>query len=230
MQTAKVNIENMKVKSPIDGVVSLKENMDASGGIFFSGMVLPEYRAGDQVWPGRMIAEVIEVEQMEVRSKIRQIDRGNVSPNLPVEVAIDAYPGSILRGKVKSVAGLASRGSIFDDSTRTFDASFQVTPGKLPLRAGISAQVAVFGNPVKDALIIPRQALFQKDGRPVVYVRSGKLFMRKEVKIARATEDKAEIEGLGEGTEVALIDPEEKTRRATKASGPIAAQAGGGGR
>src|SRR3954470_18524286 len=61
MQVAKTNIENMQVKSTIDGVVSAKENRDASGGFFTTGMVLPEYRAGDLVFSGRPLAEVLDV-------------------------------------------------------------------------------------------------------------------------------------------------------------------------
>ena len=46
MQRAQQIIDSLVMKAPIDGVVSLKENRDAPGGMSSSGMVLPEYRAG----------------------------------------------------------------------------------------------------------------------------------------------------------------------------------------
>ena len=49
-----------QLKAPMDGVVSIKENRDAMGGMMIWGMPMPEYRAGDSVWPGRPVADVIE--------------------------------------------------------------------------------------------------------------------------------------------------------------------------
>ena len=53
MQRAQQVIDSLVLEASVDGVVSVKENRDASGGMFFFGMVLPEYREGDSVWPGR---------------------------------------------------------------------------------------------------------------------------------------------------------------------------------
>ncbi len=39
---AEQSIESLKLKAPIDGHVIIRENRDASGGMFFSGMTLPE--------------------------------------------------------------------------------------------------------------------------------------------------------------------------------------------
>ena len=60
MQRAQQVIDSLVIKAPFDGVVSLKENRDAAGGMIFWGMVLPEYRAGDQISPGRPVVDVIE--------------------------------------------------------------------------------------------------------------------------------------------------------------------------
>ena len=59
MQQAQGNIDKMTIRAPITGMVSVKENRDSTGGFFTSGIVLPEYRAGDLTSPGRNIAEVL---------------------------------------------------------------------------------------------------------------------------------------------------------------------------
>ncbi len=64
MQQAQQNIENMRVRSPINGLVEVRENREAAGGVFF-GQILPEYREGDQVFPGSFVAQVLDTEQME---------------------------------------------------------------------------------------------------------------------------------------------------------------------
>ena len=46
MDQAQQNLERMRVTAPMDGLVSIQKNMNASGGFFFTGMSLPDYRAG----------------------------------------------------------------------------------------------------------------------------------------------------------------------------------------
>ncbi len=53
MDQAQQNIEKMKVPAPMDGLVSIEKNRDANGGMMWSGMSIPEYRAGDQVQAGQ---------------------------------------------------------------------------------------------------------------------------------------------------------------------------------
>jgi len=228
MTIARQNIEDMKVRAPMDGIVSLKQNVDAAGGILYSGMVLPEYREGDQIWPGRLIAEIQDVAQMEIRSQIKEIDRINVSPNQAVEVVLDTLPGHIFHGNVKRVAGMTSQDPIFDEMARTFDAIFQIRADGFPMRSGVTAQVTAFGDCIENALLLPRQALFRKDGKSIVYRRSGEEFVPVEVTIVHAGEDSIEIKGLPEQTEVALIDPSLKTTKSQDVANPASTPFGGG--
>ena len=71
---------------------------------------------------------------------------------------------------------------------------------------------------MKNALFLPRQALFEKEGKPIVYVKTAKAFEQREVKIVRRTEAQIVIDGLAEGTEVALVNPEEEAKKPAKTS------------
>ena len=209
MQQAQQAIDSLHVKAGIGGVVAIKDNMDAMGGFFFGGMVLPEYREGDVVRPGRTVAEVLETADMEIKAKITENDRANVNVGQPVEVRIDAYPGLVLPGKVKSVAGLATSNFWSSDAgTRRFDASFQIEKPDQRLRSGLTSHVTIAGQVIKDALFLPRQVLFDKEGKPVLFVKNGAKFEEREVKITHRTESQITVEGLKEGDEVALVNPE----------------------
>lgn len=220
MQQAEQAIESLKVRSRIGGVVSIQDNMDAMGGMFITGMVLPEYREGDVVRPGRVVAQVLETNDMEVQSKVAESDRANISAGEPVEVKIDAYPGLVLPGHVKSVAGVATSNFFSNDGTRKFDASFRIDKPDQRLRSGQTAQIVVEGQQIKDALFLPRQALFDKDGRPVLYVRDGDNFVEHEVKVTHRTESQITIEGLHEGDEVSLVDPNKVNTNKSGAAQP----------
>lgn len=232
MQQAQQNIDNMRVRAPLDGLVAVKENRDSTGGFFTTGMVLPEYREGDLVWPGRFIAEVLEVQQMEILAKVNESDRSNVNPGQAVEVRVDTLPGQSFSGKVKTVAGMASRSNWWSgEGSKKFDATFQIDNADARFRPGVTAQVIVVGDEVKNSLFLPRQVVFEKEGKPVVYVKTGSGFESRDIKIVHRTESHIVVEGLAEGTEVALANPEAKQKKPGKTPAPGApAIAGGGGR
>jgi HlyD family secretion protein len=228
MTLARQNIENMTVRSPMDGVVVVKQNMDASGGMFFSGMSLPDYRAGDMVGPGRLIAEVLDTRGLELQAKINEADRANLNAGQAAEVRVDGLPGGVFPAKIKTISGAAARGFFFDnDSRRKFDTTLQLDEPDGRLRPGLSAEVVISAQQLKGVLYIPRQALFEKDGKPVVYVRAGDGFEARKVTVKYRSESRAVVEGLGVGTEVALVDPEAQAKAATKPAGPAAQPAQG---
>ena len=218
MKQAQTNIDRMQIKAPMDGTIAIKMNMDASGGFFFSGMVLPPYHEGDTASPGRTVAEVLQVNQLEIQGKINESDRANVNPDERAEVRVDALPGVDLKGKVKSVAGLVSRDWIGDNSRR-FDATFTLDNPGTQLHPGETAHVIVQGTELKNVLYVPRQAVFDKNGKPVVYQKVGGHFEARDVKVINNSETQVAIDGLPEGTEVALINPEQQadTRQAAAA-------------
>ncbi len=94
------------------------------------------------------------------------------------------------------------------------------------MRPGLTAHIAINGDPRKNVLYVPRQALFLKESKRVVYVRNGSNFDPHEVKIQAENESRAAIEGISAGTEIALIDPT-APRKTANSSAP--SPAGGGG-
>jgi HlyD family secretion protein len=231
MAAARQNIENMTVRSPIDGVVVLKENVDASGGMFFSGMTLPEYRTGDMVGSGRLIAEMLDTRGIELQAKINEADRANLNVGQAAEVHVDGLPGGVFAATIKNISGAAARGFFFDnDSRRKFETILQITAPDERLRSGISASVVISGQQLKDVLYVSRQALFEKDGKPVVYVRRATGFEPRPVKVRFRSESRAVIEGIELGTEVALVDPDAQAKGSGQPAGAGATTVRGGGK
>jgi hypothetical protein len=97
MKVAQQNIENMMWKAPTDGVVVLGQNieslMSGSGSIrIYSGMEIPEFREGDQVYPGRLVAQIQDTSEPEILSKVLETDRGNLDAGQSVDVWMDSMP------------------------------------------------------------------------------------------------------------------------------------------
>jgi len=222
-------IDNMTCRAPIGGIVVLGQNLDslmsASGGISISSETeIPEFRQGDQAYPGRLIAQIQDVGKTEIAAKVIETDRGSLEAGQPVDVIADSKPLKTYRGKIKSLAETASNSddqfNVMDYlealSTRSFAIVFEVDPQGDSLNLGVTARVAIAGKNAGDVLSLPRQALHQREGKPVVYLRRANGWEARDVRIKYLTESRAVIEGLAEGTEVALVNPE---RQKTKAAG-----------
>jgi multidrug efflux pump subunit AcrA (membrane-fusion protein) len=220
METAQRNIDQMRIRAPFDGLVAVKDN--DTNGAAWTGMVVPEYRAGDTVWPGRPVAEVLHESGLELIAKVTEYDRAHLNAGQKADVAVHAVQGANLPATIKNVAGASRRNDFFwFDSTRMFDVSLQVTGNAANLRPGLTTQVRVTGDPIKKVKYLPRQALFQQDGKPVVFVRRGRSFEPLEVKVSDRTETHIVVANLDVGTEVALRNPLAEDKKSGPSAGPV---------
>jgi HlyD family secretion protein len=226
MDQAQGNIDKMRVVAPMDGLVALEKNEGAAGGFFFSGMSLPEYREGDQVEPGRTVGQIVDAKEIELSAKVGELERNNIKEGQPVDLQLYAFPGSTFHGTVKTVGGANTRRMWDDDTSTKFEVTIKLATTDPRMRPGLTAHISINGDPRKDVLYVPRQALFLKENKRVVYVHNGSNFDPREVKIQAENESRAAIDGISAGAEIALIDPT-APRRATNAGTP--SPAGGGG-
>jgi HlyD family secretion protein len=225
MDQAQQNLDKMRVTAPMDGLISIQKNMNAMGGIFFTGMTLPDYHEGDQAQAGSAIAQVVDPQGMDLTSKIGEQDRSNVQVGQAVDVVFDALPGRVFHGTVKSVGGASVRGFFSANPNGTFEVGIQMADADPRLRSGFTAQIVFNGGIKKDVLYLPREAIFLKDGKRIVYVKKGNGYEQREVKIESENESRAAIGGIDEGSAVALVDP---TAPRKPGSGSAAAGALGG--
>ena len=146
-----------------------------------------------------------------------------------VDVRVDALGGEVVPATVKTVAATASREEWWSsDASQKFGATFEIAHPEPRLRPGFTAQLTILSGQVQAALLVPRQAVFVKEGKPVVYVKSASGFAPQQVHIKAVSESRAAVDGLNEGAEVALVNPEEKgTKGPAAPTGPSMTLGGG---
>jgi len=219
MEQAEQNIKNMHITSPIDGLVVIHGNRESTGGFFMDGMTLPDYHVGDQVNPGSSIAEVIDISHLEVEAQIGETDRVNLKAGQSVEIKIDALPGEAFSGKVQTVGGATSH-EFWDDNTQhKFDVAVELDRTDTRLRPGFAVRLSILGDNLSHAVSIPGGAIFDHDGKKVVYCKRTRGFEMQEVQIRAVSEGRAILSGLPAGTVVALVNPEKKLEGNGKSGG-----------
>jgi len=107
------------------------------------------------------------------------------------------------------------------------------------LRPGLLANVEIIVDKIPDALSVPMQAIFEKDGKTVVYIKKGAEYEARAIKPLKRSESTMVISsGVSDGEVVALADPTAKPDKNKKGKqaqgggdgGAMGALPGGGGK
>ena len=194
---AKKGLEALEIRAPHDGILVYKKD--------WRGDVT---KVGDTVWPGEPVGEIPDLATMQARVYVLEADAGGLAPGLPATVIVEAHPGREFAAKIKKVDTLAKRrtGWIpvqYFGTTLGLDATDAsvMKPGQR-VRGVLSLDRSA------DAISVPRNAVFEKDGRPIVYRRGRAGFAATPVALGPAAVGRVVIaSGLAVDDVIALRDP-----------------------
>ena len=146
---AEVSMERLSLRATRDGVLVRGTNpMEARA-----------VRAGDAVWPGLAVAQLPDLETLFVRARLFDVDDGRIAAGQRAWAVLDAFPKTRIGGQVREIDAVAEETGP-SSARRFFDVTIdldEVDP--LRMRPGMSVKVVVEGEPVRDALLVPREAL-----------------------------------------------------------------------
>ena len=196
---AKEQLARCEVRADVPGILVYKD-------VFF-GSEQRKPQVGDQVWANQPLLILPDISKMVIDTKVRETDIHKVERNQKVTVRVEAYPDLKLTGAVTLVGTLAQeekerRGVKF------FGVTVQINESEPRLRPGMTARVEIQVEERKDATYLPLEAVFERDGRPLVYVARGRTPRPQEVVLGPSNQDFVVIErGLEPGERVYLRDP-----------------------
>jgi HlyD family secretion protein len=198
LELARQQLARCEVRAEVPGIVVYKE-------VFF-GSEQRKPQVGDQVWANQPLVILPDISRMVVETRVRETDVHKVANNQKVAVRVEAYPDLRLTGAVTLVGTLAQeekerRGAKF------FTVQVQVQEREPRLRPGMTARVEIQVEERPRALFVPLEAVFERDGRRVVYL-AGRRPQPREVVLGPSNADFVVIEkGLARGERVLLRDP-----------------------
>ena len=218
MDQAEDNIKKITVTAPIDGLVVVHPNMESTGGWYF-GQALPDYHVGDQVNPGSSIADVIDISHLEVSAQVSETDHSNLKPGQSADIQVYALPNDKFTGKVETVGAATSQDGWRGNSQHKFDVTILLDKPDPRLRPGFAARLVIRGDHLSHAVSIPSEAVFNREGKKIVYCKRNRGFEEQEVKLRALTEGQAILEGIQPGAVVALVNPEARGSQKAKENG-----------
>jgi membrane fusion protein, heavy metal efflux system len=153
---------------------------------------------GERVAAGEAILEVTNLDAVWVEAPIFERDLGLIAGNIRAVFTTAAYPEREFRG------ALVDLGDVVDESKRAAMVVFSVPNPGHALRIGMQADVRLEAADSITAMMVPREAVVEDEGKKIVYVLlSGEEFQRREVKLGDEYGEKiAVLEGLKAGERV----------------------------
>jgi HlyD family secretion protein len=197
-------LAQMSLRAPLDGVVTVLSHWTPNG---------PHaYRTGEQVWPGAAIVELPDLSTLFFNARADEIDRSRLKIGQTALIRVDALPGQEVPCSISQISTLASMDfSASWPFPRNFEVEVSFHHENEKLRPGMSATARVAVGQIAEAIQIPTQAVFQKNGRSVAYVLRGSKFEAQPIQVGQRSEGMVVVAtGLTPGERVAMEDPTSK--------------------
>jgi hypothetical protein len=185
----------MAVTSPIEGMAVLKTIWKAN--------TMAEVQEGEEVRAGVPVVDIVNPDAMRVRARVNQADINDLRVGQRVRVGLDAYPALSFPGAIAQISPLAIT-STLSPKVRTFIVLVDVEGSHQNLMPDLTASLDVELAREPTALVVPRDALREVDGRTVVSLQRGSGFEDREVTVGAMSAHEAVVRsGLEEGSIVA---------------------------
>jgi RND family efflux transporter MFP subunit len=153
---------------------------------------------GEQVAAGEAIVEISNLDTVWIEAPIFEKDLSRLAGNVSATFTTPAYPDQEFKGTVVDI------GAVIDEQTRATKVIFQLPNDGRALRLGMQANVRLDAGEQVTAMMIPKEAVLEHEGKKIVYVLlSGEEFERREVTIGDELTGKvAVLSGLNKGERV----------------------------
>lgn len=212
LDRAQEGLAALVIKAPAAGVVNIMPNY-RSGSMFGSQV---EFHEGDRAWAGAQVVELPDLSSIHLEARLDESDRGRLRVGQAATVKIEAVPGKDFAATVELISVLAkvdfSQGW---PPPKNFDLGLVLKEPDPKIRPGMTATARIGIERVPGVLIAPSEAVFQRDGRPVVYRLRGSLFDEQQIEVTRRGREQVAIaSGVAPGDKIATRRPEpEQIRR-----------------
>jgi HlyD family secretion protein len=185
---AKIMLDYSYIKSPIAGVVTARP-----------------VKIAETVPVGTLIASVVSTDSLYVEAFIDEADAAKIAIGQQVNVTMDAYAEKVMKGEVYMISPVVLGNK---QEARTFEARVRLLDASIKTKPGMSADVEVIVSKKDHVLLIPSQAIIEKNDAKYVYVGNNNKAILKQIKTGQLNWTYTEVtEGLQEG-DIVITNPD----------------------
>jgi HlyD family secretion protein len=175
VQTAQDNLNNLEITAPFNGTITQTN-------------VIPNAL----VTAGTNAFRIDDLSNLVIDVQVVEIDINHVQVGQPAEITFDAIPNKTYNGKVikTDLAGTSTQTSV------NFVVTVQLTDADAMVKPGMSANVTIVTDEVKNALLVPSTSIFtDTNGQPYVYLVQNGGLVKVPVTVGAVSDSATQILG-----------------------------------
>jgi multidrug efflux pump subunit AcrA (membrane-fusion protein) len=189
-------IAKMTVKAPQDGIVVYRTNWRDE-----------KKKVGDSMWFGETVLALPDLTDMRADGLVDEADGGPVAPGQKVTIRLEARPDLDVHGRVRTI-GRTVRQKSWRNPVKVYkvDIALDRTDSSV-MRPNMRFRGEIETGRAPGLLLAPRDAVFLREGGPVVWARRGLGWTEVPVRLGRSNRRQVEIlSGVSEGDRLSATD------------------------
>jgi HlyD family secretion protein len=164
-------------------------------------------KVGDSAWRGERVLEIPDLREMKAEGEVDESDAGKIAVGQKVRFRLEAHPDIEFNGKIASIWSTVSRQS-WRSPVKVVKLVVKLDatdPRKM--RPGMRFRGTIETGRIRNALLVPADAVFPRDAGPVAFRKSAVGYARRSLTIGARNEQSVEVTaGLDVGDRVARRD------------------------
>lgn len=162
-----ISMQNLSIDSAqrdLDAAVAQRNAMTLTSPV--SGVVIAKnYNNGDSVPNGKAVISVMDPSSMKVKVAVDELDIAKVAVGQKAEVSFGAITDKTFEGTVESISPLGTT----TNNVTTYDVTVALKDNT-GVKLGMNANVNIFTASKDNALVIPAEALIERNGKKYVMI------------------------------------------------------------
>ncbi|MBE9055580.1 efflux RND transporter periplasmic adaptor subunit [Sphaerospermopsis sp. LEGE 08334] len=158
LRQQQVQLEDTIIRAPFTGIVTQRYAT-------LGGYVSPAISASSNA-SATSTSIIALARGLEILANVPETDIGRIKQGQEVEIAADAYPDQVFKGRVRLIAPEA----VVEQGVTSFQVRINIDSGVDKLRSGLNVDVTFLGDRINDALTIPTVAILTENGKTGVLV------------------------------------------------------------
>jgi len=197
IRNAQQGLNSLELRAPYDGILVLQRDWRGD---------IP--RVGNNVWPGQTLGEIPDLQAMKAEVFVLEADAAGLAVGQKATVKLESNANVPFSGKITQVDKLA-RPRFRGVPVQYVGVTVALDRTDLAvMKPGARVRAVLEIENRANVFSIPRQALFEKEGKRLVYRKHGDRFDPIPVEIATSSPGRVVVtKGIASGDELALRDP-----------------------
>lgn len=195
------NINLLRVTAPVDGVITYGDPDPRR-----RNQQQKDLSVGTSMKSSELIGTIPDLSQLIVNVDVPESVRSKINNGMRAEIRIKALPNVRLSGSISKISDMASNLNFWDRSSpKIYPTVIALDQLDGALRPGMTVEVDMISEEVRDVLFVPVEALSVKEGTVFCRLKTMVGTEERKVVIGRSSSSFVEIlEGLEEGDRLLL--------------------------